>query len=735
MIKFHKYFIVLICLAYFTFSACENNFHSIQKTKTSFAIVIDQKTYNNVEVSLMAYKEMLEKEGLNVVILKEGWKNADDIRNKLKVLYNSKPQLEGAVFIGDVPIPFIMNAQHLTTAYKRNQEKYPLHIAAVPSDRFYDDFDLKFEFIEKDSIISNYYYYNLSPSSPQYVQSDIYTGRIKPSIQENDDKYELIREYLDKVVALRNKTKLDFLMSFTGHGYNSQDLNAWLGEKIALREQFPELYTTKGKIEFLEFRMSQFMKPFLLDRFQDPDLDIALLHEHGTPELQLINGTQATTNVDKSIENIKIYLRSKLRSAKNRGKSLSETKQRYVRQLGVPESWFDGTFDKETEEKDSLYEYNMDIYLNDIREIQPEAKFIMFDACFNGSFHKEKYIAGEYVFGNGSTIVAHANTVNALQDKWPNEMLGLLGKGVRVGNWARQINTLETHLIGDPTYYFKSHQEIDYNKLIAAGNKNKKVWNDLLKVDNPELQCLALNNLFEPGNQSFSSQLKEIYMTSPYFVVRMACLKQLNKYNNNEFTEVLKMAVTDPYELIRRKAVTMIGKKGDNELINPLLTTILNDRYSGRVRYNAYGSLEFMDPDEVKKELVEVAQKYGYMSNSSALKDQLYKRIEWKKQKIREEFDYIRSDSSVYRYKMINIRTLRNYNYHYMIPDYITLLDDPGIDEALKITLIEALGWFVNSVNKELIIQKCAEITSSKNLSREIRTEALRTINRLEVYK
>jgi len=737
MIGLHKYLtkMTVACFFCLVFFACQNKIESTQSIETSFAIVVDQETYKNVETSLLDYKGMLENEGLNVVILKDEWNNADDIRNELKTLYEGEPKLEGAVFIGDVPIPFIMDAQHLTTAYKRNQSRFPLHIAAVPSDRFYDDFDLKFDFIEKDSIRPNNYYYSLSVNSPQYVSSDIYTGRIKPSIKEGDNKYELIEKYLQKVVALRNTTELNYLMSFTGHGYNSESMNAWAGEKIALREQFPNLYTTNGKVEFLDFRMAEFMKIALLNRLQDPELDIALMHEHGGDDMQLISGTPDVSSVQESMKNIKYYLRGKLRAAKRRGKNLEATKKGYVDRYGVAKSWFADTFDKEMIEKDSLYNYNLDIYLDDIYNIKPEAKFLMFDACFNGSFHMDRYIAGEYVFGNGSTIIAHANSVNAIQDKWPDEMLGLLGLGVRVGNWAKQINTLETHLIGDPTYYFKSNQEINYNKVIAAGKDNKEMWSDLLKDKNPDLQCMAISNLFDPDNKNFASQLKEIYMTSNYFVVRMECLKQLNKYNNTDYKDVLKIAVSDSYELIRRMAATMIGKTGDNEMIKPLLTTIFNDKYSKRVKANAYSSLYFMDPDETEIQLSEIALKYSYMSNASELKDRLLKNVDRMKNKMHGELDYNTDKNSLFKYKMQNVNILRNYHYHYLVPEYLNLLDNTDVEDELKIAVIEAFGWYVNSVNNELIVNKCKEIASSENFSREIQKEALRTISRLEVYR
>jgi hypothetical protein len=727
--------VTAVCFLCLVFFSCQNKINSTQSIETSFAIVVDQETYKNTETSLLAYKQMLIDEGLHVVILKDEWKNADDIRNELKTLYEGEPKLEGAVFIGDVPIPFIMDAQHLTTAYKRNQSRFPLHIAAVPSDRFYDDFDLKFDFIEKDSIRPNNYYYSLSVNSPQYINSDIYTGRIKPSVKEGGNKYELIEKYLQKVVALRNTTELNYLMSFTGHGYNGEDINAWAGEKIALREQFPNLYTPNGKVEFLDFRMAEFMKIALLNRLQDPELDIALMHEHGGDDIQLISGTPDVSSVQGSMKNIKYYLRGKLRAAKRRGKNLEATKKGYVDRYGVSKLWFADTFDKEMIEKDSVYNYNLDIHLDDIYNIKPEAKFLMFDACFNGSFYMDRYIAGEYVFGNGSTIIAHANSVNAIQDKWPDEMLGLLGLGVRVGNWAKQINTLETHLIGDPTYYFKSNQEINYNKVIAAGKDNKEMWNDLLKDKNPDLQCMAISNLFDAKNQNFALQLKQIYKSSPCFVVRMECLKQLNKYNNSDYKDVLKIAVNDPYELIRRMAVTMIGKTGDNEMIKPLLNSIFNDRYSQRVRSNAHSSLDFMDPDETEIQLSEIALQYSYKSNVSELKDRLLKNLDRMKNKMHGELEYCTEENSLLKYKMQNVSILRNYHYHYLVPEYLSLLDNPDIDDSLKIAIVEAFGWYVNSVNNELIVNKCKEIASSENFSEEIRNEALRTVNRLEVYK
>jgi hypothetical protein len=719
------------------FISCQQNIQSTQNKQTSFAIVTDSITYEKVQSQILSYKKMLEQEGLKVSILKDEWGEPREIRNLLKDMYHSDPQLEGAVFVGDVPIPMIMDAQHLTTAYKRNQKSYPLHIAAVPSDRYYDDFDLTFEYMEADTAHPLNYYYRLKADSPHYVDSDIYTARIKPSVGEKDNKYRIIGRYLDQVVALREKDyNLNDVLSFTGHGYNSESLTAWAGEKLALREHFPNAFNSQGDVDFLEFRMDDFMKTYLLSKLQNDDLDVALLHEHGAPDMQYLSGYPYVSSVSQSIENVKRYLRSKLRSAERRGNDLEQTKQRYIEHYDVPYKWFDDTFSEENTYKDSVFNRKLDVYLKDIEEITPRAKFIMFDACFNGAFNHDQYVAGEYVFGDGNTIVAHANTVNALQDKWPNEMIGLLSTGVRVGNWAKEINTLETHLIGDPTFHFdNSHDEVDYNQVIAAGASNKSIWKEVLEKEHPDLKALALNNLFDYSNKAFAAQLKDIFKNSPHMVVRMECLHLLRQYNGPHYHEVLKMAVDDPYELIRRKATSYMGKAGNDAFIPSVLKIPYHDRYSKRVVYGAYNSLDFFDPEKVSQQIDEVGPRYSYHLNSSKLTENLKERVANTRQKVEESYGYLKSDTIPLRYRKLEIRILRNYHYHHMVPKYLSLIKSPDFKEELKVMLIEALGWFTHSYQKDAIEATCREIIEDDSSSEKVKREARRTLNRLNPYE
>ena len=120
------------------------------KTKTTFAIVTDSKSYEQAKNEIDAYRTSVENEGLGTYLLIDDWKSPQPIRELLIQLHgDKKAPLEGCVFVGDIPVPMIRDAQHLCSAFKMNPTM-PWHRSSVPSDRYYDDFDLKFDYIKQD---------------------------------------------------------------------------------------------------------------------------------------------------------------------------------------------------------------------------------------------------------------------------------------------------------------------------------------------------------------------------------------------------------------------------------------------------------------------------------------------------------------------------------------------------------------------------------------------------------
>ncbi|MCF0174981.1 MAG: HEAT repeat domain-containing protein, partial [Bacteroidales bacterium] len=139
------------------------------KSKTSFAIIIDKATYTALEDKVAAYRDAIEADGLATWIVAEEFKSPEAVKAEiLRLRSDKKMPLEGVVFIGDIPVAMIRDAQHLASAFKMNQEN-KWTASSIPSDRFYDDFDLKFDFLKQDENIPSYFYYSLAGESTQYV--------------------------------------------------------------------------------------------------------------------------------------------------------------------------------------------------------------------------------------------------------------------------------------------------------------------------------------------------------------------------------------------------------------------------------------------------------------------------------------------------------------------------------------------------------------------------------------
>jgi hypothetical protein len=310
---------------------------------------------------------------------------------------------------------------------------------------------------------------------PHNIRCEIYSARIKPPKVEGKDKYTLINEYLHKVVKEKaQKRGVRSLTFFAGHGYNSDDMVARLDEKVTLLDQFKVFRDGKGTLNYIDYTFDDFVKYRLMAELAREDLDLAILHHHGAEDTQYMNGSPITSTTSRWIELSRKFFRGKIRGAKD----TTASKQYYIDNYNVPVEWVSDAFNPEVMKKDSLEDAAIDITIPDLKDYKPNARFIAFDACFNGSFHLEDYISGHYIFNDGKTIVVKANSVNTLQDTWTNQLVGLLDLGVSVGNWAKGQMTLESHLIGDPTYRYApsvpEYADLDAN--IALKRNDVKYW-------------------------------------------------------------------------------------------------------------------------------------------------------------------------------------------------------------------------------------------------------------------
>lgn len=406
--------------------------------KRGFAIVVDPKSYQEAKNEIENYAKAIEDvNGLKVYIVQDRWGVPDSIRATLKSLHNQKTApIEGTVLLGDIPVAMIRDAQHMTSAFKMNQNN-DRRESSVPSDRYYDDFDLKFKFIGQDDSLKHYFYYSLTADSRQYLRPAIYSGRVRPTDAGGTSRYDKLRAYLRKVVAeKRSHNVLDQMLYFNGHGYVSGSVMARIDEKIGLYEHFPWLRQQKNGIGYISHDQQPVTKYLLMNELQRLDLDYAILHHHGAPETQYFDGLPEVNTPQQAKEFIQAYMRAHLHHAVDeKGKDKDSITAKLTKFFDVPASWLANAYDKEIVKQDSVDDADTDLTIADFAAhgYKPNCRVVMIDACFTGSFHLDDCIADEYIFNPGKTVAVIANSVNVLQDKWSDRYMGLLGLGANVG--------------------------------------------------------------------------------------------------------------------------------------------------------------------------------------------------------------------------------------------------------------------------------------------------------------
>ncbi len=705
-------------------------FTSLEAAERSFAIIVDNDTYKACKDEINSYKSLLENEGLRTFIIERDWNNPQEIKDKLISLHK-RESLEGAIFIGNIPIPMIRDAQHFTSAFKMDQEKYPLDESSVPSDRFYDDFDLKFDYLSQDSVKRLFHYYSLRWDSPQRIECDIYTGRLKPT-RKGEEGYVQIRDYFKKLFVERaTKNKMDVFVSYTGEGSFSNSLTAWKEEGVTMREQFPQAFGNKNSAKFLMFHMYPYMKQTVQEELRRDDVDLMLFHEHGMPERQYLTGIPLSKGSEENMEAGKRLFRNWLRKNEQSSEKNELLKSAWKSYYNIDSTWFAGAFDKEQIKKDSLDDVNMGIVLEDIPNINPNPRIVIFDACFNGDFREDSFIGGEYIFAKGKTLVAIGNSVNVLQDKSSSDLLGLLGLGYSVGEWAQLTNILESHIIGDPTFIFKGDQG---SRKINLRSSDISYWLTIFKEEqHPDIKGVALQKLFNLKYAALPQLLTETYHSSPYAMLRLQVYHLLQFYNDGRFEELLKTSVYDPYEFIRRKSTYSMGRIGKDVFIPYVASIYLNDGLDERVRFNAEFCFDLMDIKKLKSEVLSQIESSTSLYDKEKIKIEFTKKID-SRMRISEMGLDVANQNLKMSSRLMGVNSLRNNSYHMMTDNYLKVLGNPDENLNLRIKLAEALGWFTLSHRKGDIINSCKSIANQVGIDTKLKDELLKTANRLEVY-
>jgi hypothetical protein len=701
---------------------------------TSFAIIVDAQTFSHCKEALFNYKNAVEQDGLGTYMLHADWKDPMQIRTELIKLYKKDKHLEGIVLVGDVPVAMVRNAQHMTAAFKMDEKKYPFEESSVPSDRFYDDLHLTFDFIKQDPKIPSYFYYKLREDSPQTLNPTYYSARIKYPEDKGGNKYAAISKFLNKAAKAKSEVnnQLDNVVSYTGCSYNSECLITWMDEEKAYRENFPLAWKDNTRFKHYNFRMDEKMKSRLLDELQRPEVDLFMFHEHGMPEMQLLNNEAIGKTFESRYSLIRQSIYGKVRAGVGKGQSLDSLKKVYEKKYNLLPSFFDKLNDKELMKQDSIQDAYSVMAPEDLDNMKTNPKMVMLDACYNGSFQLKKYIAGYYIFNDGNTLAVQANTRNVLQDRWTLEMIGLMSQGVRAGQYNRLMVTLEGHLIGDPTLHFAPIEKNSNLSVNMTLNANKKAyWEQLLNSKYADVRSLAMRMLCDGwGNdKGMSAKLLNIYKTSKQNVVRMEAIKLLSRYRNDDFTEAVRLGLHDTYELIPRECAIYTGRMGNESLLYSMLDAYINEGERQRVAYILQSNLNMFPQQSVIAEMKKVIKASCRFHDDAPA---LTKYFESVQKDLDKDFAVIMDKTAPQGSRIMKIRVIRNYPYHYRLDDLFKLLNDPLEQNEIRVNIAEALGWFNLSYRRNDIVNECNTLLKDKSISQELRDELVQTVNRVK---
>jgi hypothetical protein len=317
------------------------------------------------------------------------------------------------------------------------------------------------------------------------------------------------------------------------------------------------------------------------------------------PHRQYLSGTPYV----ESAEDAAAEMQRSLRELARRPGSGRESAAKRAAEKGLDSTWYNRAEEPEMLRLDSIADLRTGIILEEVEAIAPNARFVVFDACYNGDYREDDFIAGHYIMAPGRCVTTFANSVNVLQDKSAFDLLGLLGEGLRIGAWAKNIHILESHVIGDPTYRFKAaHPELDINSM--ALKRNNGFW--LGQLDNaiPDIQNLAMIRLWENDYPQLPAILLDKCSESPYSVVRYNAFRLLESLNGPEYKQALMLAAYDRFEFLRRIAVTRMGRIGDEAFISVLIDVYVRDRNAARIVFNISEAIRCFDKQQVEKEFL-----------------------------------------------------------------------------------------------------------------------------------
>ena len=409
-------------------------------------------------------------------------------------------------------------------------------------------------------------------------------------------------------------------------------------------EHFPQLAATSEAFSYMDYDDATPIRFSMMNEMMRPDLSLAMLHHHGDWDTQYLN---MRTNDNLTLNEINKY------------------------------------------------------------NFRPNARCVVFDACFNGSFHRDDCIANEYIFRDGKTVATLAGSVNIIQDKWYDRYLGLLACGVSIGYINQHTAYLESHVIGDPTFAF----------LPTPPCKGSA---DLLCRD-----------MLEHASRYSDKALLHTLRTSPLATVRLQAFTMLTDRRSNILDDAITTALDDNYEMLQRFAVNVMAKRGSERLVPAFARLLTRTNLSKRVAFNADQAIQFFNKQLLAKAVDScLAQMEGRLVKADSFCTAVRGQVEKMGARWDSDIMSLLNDSLDHKHALRQAGYMRIYCPAYLLPkvaDYTLRCTDNEVRKAL----LNVMGWHRLAYTSDVCLEVAHKIAADQSLPQDVRDEARRCALRI----
>jgi hypothetical protein len=169
-------------------------------------------------------------------------------------------------------------------------------------------------------------------------------------------------------------------------------------------------------------------------------------------------------------------------------------------------------------------------------------------------------------------------------------------------------------------------------------------------------------------------------------------------------------------------------------MITPAVELFINDGHSKRVAGKAKDALAFMEHAKVKELLPSIYAKHTHLQNGKEELAYLLKQQDYTAFKLDRDMQLVMDKTKPVKERLAEITIFRNYNYHSVVPKLISLAVDAKEDISIRVAVVEALGWFFHSYQKEKIVATCDQLLADNATPEILKQQAEKTKRILKAH-